>query len=941
MTVNDGSIVEKGQFVVDALLTFLTNPFTVFNVDEVGNTIVSTRVNVVENVLAGEASGAFGLTDKIQLGVAVPIMLRLSGEGLDPAQGTAAMDSLGASGLGDMRLEAKMRVWENPSMRVAVSGGFTLPTSFGAGGNAFLGDDLPSLRGRAAWQWTNPGGKLIVGANVGFILRKPRTIYSSEIGQQLTYGGAGAFKVNKRVSLIAELFGRGSVTGVDLNASPLEAIGGIRVGVANSFSVLAGGGAGVVKGIGSPGVRVFAALGWSPDYADDDGDGIRNDKDRCPLVAEDKDDWEDLDGCPELDNDGDKRLDTEDKCPNKAEDFDGFQDDDGCPELDNDNDGMPDLKDRCPDAAEDGKPPYPKDGCPGNMRDSDGDGIKDAFDACPNEEEDEDGFEDWDGCPELDNDKDGVKDEDDQCKLCAEDKDGFEDADGCPEFDNDKDGIADHADKCPNKPETINGFKDEDGCPDKGGRAAIRIEGNKIAVRRLPTFDKWNGLRSTGRNVVDQMAAAMRRQPDVTEWLLVVAAKRQRSPSKTRLASNKQAAAIKARLVKQGIAADAIRSMGALSDRPNVGIVARQRTSRVAVGDDAWCPIGKAIPREPPSDDEPAPKPVPTPAPTPTPTPVPTPVPTPPPVAVAADSDKDGIPDDADKCPTVAEDKDGFEDADGCPDLDHDHDGVIDTKDKCPKQKETVNGYQDTDGCPDTVPKAVAAFTGTIKGVNFKTGSDVLTAESYPILDKAADVLVKFPKVRLEVSGHTDSRGSKRRNTALSQRRADAVRKYFASRGIDADRLVARGFGPTRAIASNRTKDGRAQNRRVEFRLIPDSELPFEINAYAGVAKRMRIRRGKLDSRWRKKLAKLAKLLAKHPGVKIAIGGHDATGKNAAKVRAKTQAAADAVAKYLVAKGIDVARIKAVGYGASQLRYRGKGRRARAKNRRIELSFSK
>ncbi|MDX2094161.1 MAG: OmpA family protein [Kofleriaceae bacterium] len=131
---------------------------------------------------------------------------------------------------------------------------------------------------------------------------------------------------------------------------------------------------------------------------DPDKDGIKGAADQCPVDPEDKDAYQDDDGCSEPDNDSDGILDAADKCPNEAEDKDGFQDDDGCPELDNDADGLADNQDQC-----------------------------------PNEPEDKDGFQDEDGCPDPDNDTDGVLDATDKCPTEAETKNGFQDEDGCPD----------------------------------------------------------------------------------------------------------------------------------------------------------------------------------------------------------------------------------------------------------------------------------------------------------------------------------------------------------------------------------------------------------------------------------------------------------------------------------------------------------------------------
>ena len=210
-----------------------------------------------------------------------------------------------------------------------------------------------------------------------------------------------------------------------------------------------------------------AGLSWGFGGAaeDSDGDGIPEDKDACPTQPEDKDGFQDEDGCPDPDNDGDGIPDVDDKCPNVKEDKDGFQDDDGCPDLDNDGDGIPDAADKCPLKAED-----------------------------------RDGFQDEDGCPDLDNDGDGIPDKTDKCPNVKEDKDNFQDGDGCPEPDNDGDGIPDTADKCPNKAETPNSFQDKDGCPDEmpkdilalfsGPAKGVTFKRGKLAKTAAPTFDK-------------------------------------------------------------------------------------------------------------------------------------------------------------------------------------------------------------------------------------------------------------------------------------------------------------------------------------------------------------------------------------------------------------------------------------------------------------------
>ncbi|MFP2911319.1 OmpA family protein [Pyxidicoccus sp. 3LFB2] len=240
------------------------------------------------------------------------------------------------------------------------------------------------------------------------------------------------------------------------------------------------------------------------------------------------------------------------------------------------------------------------------------------------------------------------------------------------------------------------------------------------------------------------------------------------------------------------------------------------------------------------------------------------------------DSDGDGVPDIRDRCPTEAEDKDGFQDNDGCMDPDNDGDGIVDGEDGCVMEKGTKErkgcpevdtdgdgimdefdkcpekaGPKDYDGCPDTdgdeVPDNeddcpeqfgppenngcpfdsppyvfVESDRIRIKGnVLFETGSAVIQKRSYPLLDEVATVLRKNPTLGpVLIEGHTDNRGSRALNMGLSDKRARSVLEYLVSKGIDRKRLDSEGFGFDRPISTNDTALGRAKNRRVDFRLV-------------------------------------------------------------------------------------------------------------------------
>lgn len=171
------------------------------------------------------------------------------------------------------------------------------------------------------------------------------------------------------------------------------------------------------------------------------------------------------------------------------------------------------------------------------------------------------------------------------------------------------------------------------------------------------------------------------------------------------------------------------------------------------------------------------------------------------------DSDGDGVADYRDDCPNTPA---GVSvNSRGCP-LDSDGDGVADYRDDCPG---TPSGVAvDERGCP----KAEEVLL-TIRGLNFAFDSTELDAASRAALDEAVPVLRANARLRLDVVGHTDSTGPESYNQGLSERRAQAAIDYLVSRGVDGSQLNAVGRGESQPVASNDTRDGRAQNRRVEF----------------------------------------------------------------------------------------------------------------------------
>jgi len=540
ITVADGDVAARDQLAVDALITFLTKPLQIYNVDTANHDMISgTRTTVISSMTAAQLTAAYGVTDKLQLGINLPIIFALQGDGVMPSNGGPAAGGLNVTGLGDLVVEAKYQLAHRGMLRAGAIAGLSLPSSVGSGGSQFIGDDLPTVRGKLSAQLDS--GRLSFGANAGVILREPRTIYGSTIGQQLTWGVAAAARITERISLIAEGYGRAGLPSFALDASPLEVEGGLRIHVTDTVAIVVGGGAGLVKGIGSPSSRLFISLGFAPDVRDSDGDGIPNNRDRCPLVPEDKDGFQDDDGCPDDDNDGDHIPDAVDKCPNQAEDPDGFEDEDGCPDLDNDKDGIPDLLDKCPNEPEDGKPPFAKDGCP----------VTRATAAALPEPEAQGG---------------PAPDPAAQAAPAAR----ATPAAACSEPDRDHDGIPDLVDQCPDEPETVNGVADDDGCPDSGGVEVVKLDGDRLAIDRLPTLDHGR-LSRGGEIIVDQMALVMRGHAEVGKWLIAIAA-----PSAS--SARQIAAAVAARLIARGMPAERVEILTA-AGKPKIGGIVRDRAA--------------------------------------------------------------------------------------------------------------------------------------------------------------------------------------------------------------------------------------------------------------------------------------------------------------------------------------------------------------------------
>ncbi len=151
--------------------------------------------------------------------------------------------------------------------------------------------------------------------------------------------------------------------------------------------------------------------------------------------------------------------------------------------------------------------------------------------------------------------------------------------------------------------------------------------------------------------------------------------------------------------------------------------------------------------------------------------------------------------------------------AEPTPDPDRDRDGIVNTRDTCPDRAENVNGWQDADGCPD---EPITELTG----IGFAADSARIDDDSDAVLVRAVAILTSHPHLYVEIAGHTSAEGTPEHNRALSLDRASAVKAWLVAHGVDATRLFAVGHGTDEPLADNLTEIGRRTNRRIEFRII-------------------------------------------------------------------------------------------------------------------------
>ena len=581
----DGARV-RGHLTPGAGLTidYGHQPFVLFDASctdetETNCEVEGERTQLVSYQLQFNLYASLVLFERLQIGLNLPLILS-GGDGFSEIVRGQPTTIPGGTQftVSDPTLSLKARFFGDGDEGVFLGAvAFaTFPVGHAMNSDGFAGDESLRVGGHLVGELVQNNFHLAL--NVGGFWRPERTLFSTQQGPQLTYRAAVGYDVTQLVLVFGEIDGAAGFSG-QVDEYPLEGRVGARLRAGDLQFTLAGG-AGIISGVGVPLFRVIGGVAYAPVRGDRDGDGIDDADDACPAEAEDRDGWEDEDGCPDPDNDGDGMLDAADPCPTEAEDMDGFEDDNGCPDADNDGDGVPDGYDTCPMEAEDMDGDRDEDGCIDD--DTDQDGIADAQDRCPNEPEDADGLQDEDGCPEADADGDGIPDDGDQCPEEVEIFNGIADDDGCPEADADNDGIPDDVDRCPNEAETLNGTNDEDGCPD--GQQLVEQRADRIVLLQQIQF-ATNRARIRGR-ISDQILAAvasiLQRNQQYRRVRIEGHTDNAGNAANNQRLSQQRAEAVRDALVRLGVAAERLTARGFGPDQP--------------VGDNAT-PEGRALNR--------------------------------------------------------------------------------------------------------------------------------------------------------------------------------------------------------------------------------------------------------------------------------------------------------------------------------------------------------
>jgi outer membrane protein OmpA-like peptidoglycan-associated protein len=492
--------------------------------------------SLIHHRIGSAASFAYSLTDRFQIGVSLPLVFWQEGQQTIPGVPGLPSQSLGTIGVGNLRVIPKLGLFrsDDESFSLAVLAHIVVPAfqtdgyfgdkTFGVepelAASLAVGDFRAAINGGYRWRTSNAR---LLGETVHDEL-------TGRVGIGYRFGEPGEARKPLEFDLT---FATATAANAPFDKAVQNAAGlsaAILYDVSTPLTLFAGGGIGVLPAYGEPDFHIVAGVRVGPHGAppailpapvddDPDRDGIRGTGDNCPAQAEDKDGFEDTDGCPDPDNDKDGVADADDACPIEA----GVAENKGCPD-----------------------------------KDRDGDGIVDRLDRCPEEAEDKDGFEDTDGCPDPDNDKDGIADADDACPT----EPGVAETKGCPDKDRDGDGIVDRLDTCPDEP----GTKEFGGCRTK---QLARLTDAGIEISDTVYF-------KVGRDIIQKksfvlletVAQVIRNHPEAGNIRIEGHTDSRGDDNHNQLLSEKRAKAVLEFMVQKGVARERLTARGLGETQP-------------------------------------------------------------------------------------------------------------------------------------------------------------------------------------------------------------------------------------------------------------------------------------------------------------------------------------------------------------------------------------
>ncbi len=529
------------------------DPLVVFMTDADGHERVGS---LVEQRTGGELGASIVIHERFGLALDAPLILAQRRDMVVPGV-IGSLPEVGGVAFGDLRVSPKLRLLrqKHENVDLALVPEIILPTSSGDDyhGDAGIGFApyvaLSERLGRFRW-----------AVNLGYAFRKRSTVGGLVIDNELRARAGLGVLVTRALELDLTLSAATSAAKPldDFSRNHLEAVGGPVFALASRWQAFAAGGVGLREGYGTPdwralvGLRVGVSTEGPIDY---DHDGLIA-TDKCPRDPEDKDAFEDEDGCSDPDNDQDLVLDVNDGAPLDPEDRDGFEDLDGVPDADNDRDGLLDGVDACPLEPETANGFQDQDGCPDDP-DTDGDGIVDRLDQCPTDPEDKDGVKDDDGCPE-DNDGDGLLDLVDDCPMEA----GPAENRGCPDRDRDADTVVDRVDNCPDEPGTVANH----GCKEK--QLAV-LDNGRIEILDVVYF-KTNKAVIQARSfpLLDAVANIIRNHPELAKITIEGHTDDRGNDAYNLDLSQRRAESVRRYLMAQGIPAARLDAKGYGEQRP-------------------------------------------------------------------------------------------------------------------------------------------------------------------------------------------------------------------------------------------------------------------------------------------------------------------------------------------------------------------------------------